>query len=140
MTEWIFSNFRPLDKPIVYEGLSYPTVEHFYQAMKSPNPTYRSMIAACPFPGHAKMMGRHAKLIPNWNQVKKRVMWYALRYKFAPGTTHREKLDRATGPIVERNMWHDNEWGDCQCHKCRNKPGKNLLGQMLMYIRDKEIT
>ena len=31
--------------------------------------------------------------------------------------------------------WHDNCWGNCECDKCKNIPGKNLLGKALMQVR-----
>jgi predicted NAD-dependent protein-ADP-ribosyltransferase YbiA (DUF1768 family) len=31
-----FSNMLPMDQPYVYQGVSYRTTEHFYQAMKLP--------------------------------------------------------------------------------------------------------
>ena len=29
-----FSNMLPMDEPLVYQGMRFATVEHFYQAMK----------------------------------------------------------------------------------------------------------
>lgn len=45
---------------------------------------------------------------------------------------------QATAPknIVEKNRWHDNFWGQCTCGKHQNEEGKNILGKLLMEIRD----
>ena len=32
--------------------------------------------------------------------------------------------------------WHDNIWGNCSCEKCKNIPGENRLGKILMRIRE----
>jgi len=37
--------------------------------------------------------------------------------------------------LIEGNNWHDNIWGDCDCPKCENITGKNLLGKVLMLVR-----
>ena len=36
MTRNWFSNMMPLDKPFVYAGIEFRTVENFYQVMKVP--------------------------------------------------------------------------------------------------------
>lgn len=60
-----------------------------------------------------------------------------VRSKFNSNPEIAEKLI-ATYPetLVEGNHWHDNTWGDCSCARCRDIPGKNLLGQILMTVRD----
>jgi predicted NAD-dependent protein-ADP-ribosyltransferase YbiA (DUF1768 family) len=48
-------------------------------------------------------------------------------------------LDRlaATGDaiLVEQNHWHDNYYGDCVCDRCKDIPGQNRLGRILMELR-----
>ena len=47
-------------------------------------------------------------------------------------------LETGTQPIEEdTTSWHDNYWGNCHCPKCRNIPGQNRLGIILMETRDK---
>ena len=48
---WL-SNFSPAT--IVHEGITYPSVEHFYVAMKTPDPKIREQIAALKTAGQAK--------------------------------------------------------------------------------------
>jgi len=38
--------------------------------------------------------------------------------------------------LIEGNAWHDNFWGDCFCEKCRDIEGLNVLGNILMRIRE----
>jgi predicted NAD-dependent protein-ADP-ribosyltransferase YbiA (DUF1768 family) len=59
-----------------------------------------------------------------------------LRQKFVNHSEFRRKL-LATGDsmLVEGNIWHDNDWGDCSCERCANKPGQNNLGRLIMQVR-----
>ena len=45
-------------------------------------------------------------------------------------------LETEEKELVEGNIWHDNTWGNCYCNRCKNVKGKNLLGKILMDIRD----
>ena len=128
------SNFY--EHPIQYQGIVYPTNEHFFQAMKSLKEDERKMIAAAETPGKAKRLGRSITLRPDWEMIKYGVMLLGLRLKFCD-IELREKL-RKTGDemLVEGNYWHDNTWGDCSCEQCRNIPGQNRLGRLLMQVRN----
>lgn len=139
--KWIknwFSNFEPFDEPMYHNGLYYTTVEHFFAAMKTDDTNLREKISKMPYPEQAKKFGKKIDLQPNWNKIKKSVMWTALLWKFRKETSWANKLV-ATGnwDIVEWNNWHDNYWGNCICEKCIDKKGKNVLGRMLMLIRKK---
>lgn len=138
MTKFEFSNFQLFDTPLVYKNISYPTVEHFYCAMKTTDFTIRAKIASLPHPGAAKKYARAIPLRENWDSLKLSAMEFALNYKFAKGTTHLEKLKAFEGEIVEYNYWHDNYWGSCLCPRCNDK-GENMLGKLLMIIRNREV-
>lgn len=134
-----FSNMLPMDKPLVYQGITYKTVENFYQAMKLENSNLAGRLSiALMNPYQAKKAIRERLLYPwrkNWNRKNAlEVMRYALEYKFAPGTSWAEKL-LATGDeeIVEWNNWNDTFWGKC----LKTKEGENHLGIILMEIRNK---
>lgn len=132
---WIqnwFSNFLPLDQPFTYkDGITYTTVENFFQAMKTKDLELRKQIAAAT-PSQAKKLGRKLQLRENWQDISLQVMEYALRIKFAPGTSWYDKL-MATGDeeIVEWSNWGDRRWG-----KTLDGVGENQLGKLLMKIRD----
>lgn len=130
------SNFWPLPNPIQYNGISYPTVEHFFQAMKTTVPKLRMEIASAPTPGQAKRLGRALMLRPNWEQVKIPAMKFGLTIKFSNNEMLKNQL-LATGTevLVEGNKWHDNIWGNCYCSKCTGIAGLNYLGYLLMGIR-----
>jgi ribA/ribD-fused uncharacterized protein len=129
------SNFY--EAPVKWQGITYPTSEHAFQAAKVINPVTRMQIAAAPTPGKAKRMGRKVELRADWEQVKENIMYEIIKSKFTQNTYCLLAL-LATGDadLVEGNDWHDNEWGDCDCPNCQNIEGKNKLGKILMRVRE----
>ena len=113
------SNFY--DSPIFYEGITYPTNEHFFQAMKTLD--------------LAKRMGRNVQLRPDWEKVKVDVMRTGLMLKFTDAALAEKLLATGDEELVEGNWWHDNTWGNCHCTECSRKGGRNLLGMLLMELR-----
>lgn len=128
---WL-SNFYPCE--IEYEGIVYPTVEHFYVSMKTLDPNIRKYISTIESPGKAKRYGNKIDVRENWDDLKIQVMEYVINKKF--NKPHFKELLLNTGDdiIVEGNRWHDNFYGSCQCDKCGNN-GKNILGKLIMKTR-----
>ncbi len=123
------SNFYP--SVIVFEGISYPTVEHAFQAMKCVDAVDRRKIATCGSPGRAKQLGKRVKLRKDWEAVKVGIMQQMVRLKFQVHADLRDLL-LATGDaeLIEGNTWNDRFWGVCGGF------GKNQLGRILMQVRD----
>jgi ribA/ribD-fused uncharacterized protein len=116
--------------PITMDGIVYPTVEHYFQAMKTEEITLRKEIAEAYSPGRAKRMGRKLLLRKDWETLKITVMLKGLIEKFTTYPELQAKLI-ATAPhqLIEGNTWGDKYWGIC------NGEGQNLLGLMLMLLR-----
>ena len=132
--EWAFlSNFY--ESEIEFEGIVYPTNEHFFQAMKTLDIDERRAIANALTPGKAKRMGRRVTLRSDWEEAKEEVMFLGLCLKFADDQLADWLLETGDEELVEGTTWHDNEWGNCTCEKCKNIPGKNKLGKLLMKVR-----
>lgn len=114
---------------IPFEGHTYASVEHAYQASKTFNPKMREMIRLAPTPGRAKRAGQILTLRSDWNDVKVAVMEELLREKFR--SVRLQILLRETGdrPLIEGNSWNDFFWGVCK------GKGLNHLGKLLMKIR-----
>lgn len=127
------SNFYP--SAIYHDGITYPTNEHFFQAMKTLDIETRKAIAAAPTPGAAKRMGRHVALRPDWEKIKVDVMRLGLMLKFTDAELAEKLLATGDEELVEGNWWHDNTWGNCHCTECSRKGGRNLLGMLLMELR-----
>lgn len=141
------SNFGNI--PVEYEGDTYPTVEHAFQAMKyklaSTRPElYRMFVRGGelgPDPVKAKMMGgrkgmktHHAELdVQKWSALSEKVMEDLVREKM------KNEVVRAILIICLQNdillLHHsrgDMKWG---CHANPDgtiKKGENLLGQIYM--------
>src|SRR5512138_3270885 len=77
---------------ISYEGITYPSVEHAFQAQKTLDGAERRKIAACGSPGRAKSLGRKVKLRKDWESVKVDLMTQLVRVKFTTDTDLRERL------------------------------------------------
>lgn len=127
------SNFYP--SSISHDGITYPTNEHFFQAMKTLDIETRKAIAAAPTPGAAKRMGRHVALRPDWEKIKVDVMRLGLILKFTDAELAEKLVATGDEELVEGNWWHDNTWGNCHCTECSRKGGRNLLGMLLMEVR-----
>lgn len=125
-TRWL-SNFH--ENPITYEGITYPTAEHAFQAAKVLDETTRKMFAALPKPGDAKRMGMTVRLRPNWDAIKIGIMEDINRLKFQDPALKAQLLATGDQELVEGNNWNDQFWGVCEGVGC------NHLGRILMKVR-----
>jgi len=135
---WAFlSNFHPA--PLVWEGETYPTSEHAFNAGKTLDAAERAHVRESRSAADAKRRGRHVNLRPGWDtRVRFEVMASVLDAKFRthPGRVE-ALLSTGDAMLVEGNTWHDNVWGDCRCGRRRCEPaGDNHLGRLLMLLRD----
>ena len=80
-------------------------------------------------------MGRQLKLREDWESIKVKVMRDILAAKFSDPTLAR-RLKETQGQLSEDNTWHDQIWGNCVCSIHKDTPGRNLLGVLLMGLRD----
>lgn len=128
------SNFFPQD--MVYDGDTYSTSEHAFQAAKCVNRVDKDKIINAETPTKAKAVGGKVQLRSDWEQVKDSVMEDVLKAKFSDAKL-REQLNNTKGSeLVEGNWWHDQYWGTCSCERHNDTPGKNMLGILLMKVRD----
>lgn len=118
------------------DGITYPTIEHYFQAQKTLNPFERKKIAAAATPGQAKRAGRNVTLRKDWEEIKNSVMLQGLRLKFAVPELAEKLLATGDAELIEGTTWHDNIWGNCSCPRCENIPGENRLGKLLMQVRE----
>lgn len=116
---------------------NYRSVEHGYQAAKAMTLTDHERIRTAYLPGIAKRLGRSVILPDNWEDRKIRVMTVLLLAKFTRTKLRANLLATGNAELVEGNSWHDNEWGNCSCARCCGVPGRNLLGKLLMELRDR---
>ena len=118
---------------IVFEDVTYPTVEHAYVAAQLTDPALREEVRRLPKASQAKFFLRDRGLVsrPGWQEMKLAVMEGLVRQKF----THPElaAMLLATGDeeLIEGNTWNDTFWGvDAETGE-----GENHLGRIQMKIR-----
>ena len=128
------SNFYP--SRITIDSVSYPTVEHAFQAAKTRSFLKRIEISKLDTPREAKKAGRQVELRSDWETIKDQVMYDCLKEKFKIKELKEKLLATGNEELVEGTTWHDNYWGNCSCEKCRNIEGKNILGKTLMRLRE----
>lgn len=127
------SNFA--SSPIVWKDVTWPTVEHAYQAAKSLDPDVHERIRQLATPGAAKRAGKVIALRPDWEVVKVSIMLELVWLKFTQNPHLADKL-LATGDafLEEGNTWNDRFWGVCPPQSGR---GENYLGWILMEVRER---
>lgn len=125
------SNFT--NSPLLYEGETYPTIEHAFQAAKTFDPVERQKVRAATSPGSAKRLGRRVTLRTDWEAVKYDIMLALLRQKFSDPVLREKLLATGDAELIEGNTWGDRTWG---CVQVNGKwVGKNHLGKLLMRVR-----
>jgi len=131
---FFLSNFYP--RLIKDDGLTFQCVEAAFQSFKCQSKEEREefqLLRAF----EAREKGRSVKLRPDWEENKRRYMYFLVLLKFQSHPDLREQL-LATGDaeLIEGNEWHDNYWGNCKCSRCHGIEGQNHLGKILMRVRN----
>lgn len=127
----VFSNFSAVPHGVTLDGVTYPTVEHAYQAAKTLDLEKRAVIRSLGKAGDAKKAGRKLKIRDDWEDVKVGVMRALLIQKFRPGSWEAgQLLATRDEELIEVNTWGDRFWGECP-----RGMGENQLGKLLMEIR-----
>jgi ribA/ribD-fused uncharacterized protein len=135
-SKWIINWFSNMNKmvPMIYQGISFATVENFYQAMKVPKEDVdqRRHIAGMN-PYWSKKYTKTIDIRPDWNDVKLKVMKAGLDHKFNFDPKWRYMLLQSEDwEIREWNNWGDTFWGI----DIRTGIGHNNLGKLLMEVRE----
>lgn len=130
-TDWMRNDY-PVN--IVVAGITYPTVEHAYQAAKFKDVNVKKTIAnlSALDVKKARSIGRKTGGINQyWDDIKEDVMERLIRQKFS--NTHLGDLLANTGnsDIIFKN--HDDFWGTGTND---DSFGQNVLGAILESIRD----
>lgn len=131
----VFSNLHRT--PVVFEGREYPTAEHAYQAGKASKDTVREWILSAPTPSLVAMAAHGLytwDITPSWSKIKFDRMRDVLRAKFSQHEDLRELLLATRDARLVEAGTTDNlvnrTWGEV------NGKGKNMLGLMLMEVRE----
>jgi ribA/ribD-fused uncharacterized protein len=125
------SNFYPC--AIKYDGVTYPSVEHAYQAAKTLNIVERELIRLATTPGKAKRLGRGVTMRPRWNMLRIGIMTQLVWAKFDDPQLGEMLKSTFPDALIEGNTWGDKFWG--AVWENDTWVGKNILGCILMSKR-----
>jgi ribA/ribD-fused uncharacterized protein len=130
----VFSNLYR--RPIEFDGDTYPTAEHAYQAGKARKPEVRRWLLSAPSPALLAMAAHglyYWDITPGWSTKKFDRMKRILHAKFTQHADLRELLLATGSARLVEAATVDNAvnrlWGEV------NGVGKNMLGQLLMEVR-----
>ena len=126
---YFLSNFYEV--PVTYNGITYKNNEAAFQAQKVA-PSKEAMLEFKDLNStEAKKLGRKVSLRSDWENVKVQIMRDLVYAKFTQNADLQEKLiDTGDEYLEEGNTWGDRVWGAV------NGVGANLLGQILMEVRE----
>ncbi len=130
-TNGFLSNFY--GAAIVLDGYSWPTVEHYYQAQKTPDPEYAARVRMAVSPDEAKRLGNDPECVlrPDWSEYKVKVMRKALGAKFTQHPDLRAMLLSTGDAILMEDSKKDYFWG-----VGADGSGASMLGALLVELRD----
>lgn len=124
-------------REVVFEGETFATSEHAYQAGKPRKKAVRDWLMAAPSPALLAMAAHglyYWDVAPGWSTTKFDRMREILRAKFKQHDDLRELLLSTGEARLVESATVDNEvnrlWGEV------NGVGKNMLGVLLMEIRE----
>lgn len=121
--------------PVVGPIGTFGSSEAFYQSCKcaNENDSYKFLSLN---PDQAKKFGQQIEVRDDWEQIKEFIMYDAVLCKFLQNPDLRDKLIKTyPAELVEGNDWGDTYWGVDLTKP--DKPGENMLGKVLMRVRDK---
>ncbi|EAC3108675.1 NADAR family protein [Listeria monocytogenes] len=126
-----FSNFSL--HPVVIDGVTYPTTEHYFQAQKFIDNKIIKKVINTKKPIDAAKLGRNRDfpLRKGWESMKDEVMLKAIRAKVEQHSEVKEMLLSTENAILVEHTEKDYYWGDGG-----DGSGKNRLGKILMKVRD----
>jgi len=127
---------------VEYEGLKYPTVEHFYQCMKfekdlvqninGVDVNVREHLRTLESPYEVKKLSNSFTPIrSDFDDINLKVMEYGLRYKFSNPYFTKKLLATGNKKLQEGNTWNDTFWGV----SLSTGLGENNLGKLIEKLR-----
>ncbi len=127
-----FSNFSR--HSIKLGGKHWKTSEHYFQAQKFVGTSLEEKVRKASNPAEAARIGRDHKnpLRKDWEAVKDNVMREAVYAKFSQHEALRKTLLSTSDERLVEHTENDSYWGDGG-----DGSGRNMLGQILMEVRER---
>lgn len=116
------------------DGCHWPTVEHYFQAMKFDDKSAREKIRSASTPEQARKRGRNRLRRPrkDWKTLKTIVMTRGLYIRAKTHPAIADALLATENRKLVENSSYDYFWG---CG--RDRRGQNQYGKVLMNVREK---
>lgn len=126
---YFMSNF--FEASVSYEGKVYRNAEAAYQAQKDPARAGEFIMLKG---NDAKALGSKVTLRSDWEEIKVQVMYEVVEAKFTQNRNLMQKLiQTGNAELVHGNIHRDTFWG------IYGGKGENMLGKILMEIRDEQL-
>ena len=115
----------------------WPSVEHYFQAMKFENESYQEKIRLAPHPKTARKLGRSRfkRIRSDWSDIKEVIMTRGVYTKCRTHLNVADELMASAPNKIMENSQYDYFWG---CG--RDRRGTNTYGKVLMNVRAKLIS
>lgn len=116
------------------EDREWPSVEHYFQAMKFSNESYQEKIRQASHPRIARKLGRTRlrRIRKDWAEVKEVIMTRGVYIKCRTHADVANELIASAPNKIMENSQYDYHWG---CG--RDRRGHNHYGKVLMAVRKK---
>ena len=138
----IFSNFGRT--PLVVDGVSFDCSEKLFQVMKFADMASRKAVFKAK--GQTmKMKAKHQEKVgtvrPDWGKIIVDAMKFCLMQKYVQSEAFRTELERSRGLFIVEDQTtfpkkNPDTWGVKQSGDGKEYIGPNLMGRLLMELRD----
>ena len=138
----LFSNFGRT--PLVVDGVRFDCTEKLFQVMKFTDAASRKAVYAAK--GQTiKMKAKHFEKVgtvrPDWGEIIVDAMKFCLMEKYRQSEAFREELARSQGLYIVEDQTtfqkkSPNTWGVKPSEDGKEFVGPNLMGRLLMELRD----
>lgn len=120
-------------RDMVIDGITWKSVEHYYQSQKSLDPEFQKKVHDAATPADAKALGNSEECVyrPDWDTWKLMAMRRGLFYKFMQNQDLRDLLLSTGDKVLHENSMVDYYWGIGETHT-----GLSMLGKELMALRE----
>ena len=139
----ILGNFA--GTPLVVGGVSFDCCEKLFQVMKFTDRTSRQAVYdanGMPIKWQARHFEKVGVLRPDWGRIIVDAMKFCIMQKYAQSPGFRAELERSRGLFIVEDQTRfknrtANTWGAKLSPDGKEYVGPNLMGRLLMELRDK---
>ena len=144
--EWgVFSNFAKTETPMVVSGVAFVSVEQMYHYIRLNNEESRAeYLKLAPGMGlkmAAKTFKKRGIEREDWRDIAVDVMRFCLNHKYKVSEVFRSQLERSKGKYIVEDESNrrkkPDSWGAVFDAEKKEYYGKNIMGRLLMELREK---